>query len=56
MTRRSRVSVEDILQHIDSDDSFDCGMAGGSDDDLGMNSDVDYDSDSSEGIIQYLFE
>ena len=47
MARRSRVSVDDILQHLDND-SFDCA---GSDDDLGMNSDYDYESDiSEEGI------
>ena len=48
MARRSRVSVDDILQHLNND-SFDCA---GSDDDLGMDSDYDYESDSSqEGII-----
>ena len=53
MAIRSRVSVEDVLQHLDSDASFDNGLEGGSDDDLGMDSDYDYDSDSSaEGIIQ----
>ena len=52
MARRSRLSVNDILQHLDTDDSYD-QMAEGSDDDLGMDTDYDYDSDSSEeGIIQ----
>ena len=36
-----------------NDDSFDGGMAAGSDDELGMISDYSYDSDSAlEGIIQ----
>ena len=53
MARRSRLSVSDILQHLDTNDSFDQEMAEGSDDDLGMDTDCDYDSDSSvEGIIQ----
>ena len=51
MARRSRVSVEDILQHLNSDDSLGHGMDGGSDDDLGMDTDYEYESDSSlEGI------
>jgi hypothetical protein len=50
MAQRSRVSIDDILQHIDSDDSLDHGMPGASDD-LGMDSEYDYESDSSlEGI------
>ena len=50
MARRSRVTVEDVLQHLDSDDY---GLEGGSDDDLGMDSDYDYESEcSAEGIIQ----
>jgi hypothetical protein len=49
----SGVSIDDILQHIDSDDSLDHGMAGASDD-LGMDTDYDYESDSSlEGIVLY---
>ena len=53
MVRRSQVSVEDVLHHLDSDACFDCGLERGSDDDLGMHSNYDYDSDSSaEGIIQ----
>ena len=51
MARRSRVSIDDVLQHLDSDDSFECVGPGDSDDDLGMNSDLDYLSDGSEGII-----
>ena len=52
MARRSRVCVDDILQHLDSDDSSGYGMDGGSDDDLGMDTDYNYESDSSlEGII-----
>lgn len=52
MARRSRISVNDVLEQLDSDDCFDCEMAEGSDDDLGMNTDYDYESDSSvEGII-----
>ena len=51
MARRSRLSVNDILQHLDTDDSYDQELAEGSDDDLGMDTDYDYDSDSSaEGI------
>ena len=53
MARRSRVTVEDVLQHLDSDASFDYGLEGGSDDDLGMDSDYNYESEcSAEGIIQ----
>ena len=44
MARRSRVTVEDVLQHLDSDASFDYALEGGSDDDLGMDSDYDYES------------
>ena len=51
MVQRSRVSLDDVLQHLDSDDSFECGVPGDSDDDLGMNSDLDHLSDGSEGII-----
>ena len=52
MARRSRVGVDDILQHLDSDDSLGYGMDGGSDDNLGMDTDYDYESDSSlEGTI-----
>ena len=52
MARRSRVSVGDILEHLDSDDGSNYGMAAGSDDDLGMDTDYDYDSDSCvEGIF-----
>ena len=47
MVRRSRVSVEDIVQHLNNDDSLKHGMDGGSDDDLGMDTDYDYESDSS---------
>ena len=48
MARRSRVSVEDILEHLESDDDADYGMAAGNDDDLGMDSDS---ASSIEGII-----
>ena len=42
------MSVEDILQHLSSsDDSLEHGMDGGSDDDLGMDTDYEYESDSS---------
>ena len=52
MARRPRLSMDDVLQQLDSDDSLDCGMAEGSDDDLGMSIDPDYDSDSSaEGTL-----
>ena len=45
--KKKRITVSDILRDINGDNSFDCGMAGGSNDDLGMNSDCSYDSDSS---------
>ena len=51
MAQRSRVSLDAVLQHVDSDDSFECIVPGDSDDDLGMNSDFDYLSDGSEGIL-----
>ena len=55
MARRSGLSVNDVLQHLDTDDSFDNDMAEGSDDELGMDSVYDYDSDSSvEGIIYQI--
>ena len=54
MARRSRVSVEDILQHLNGDDSLEHGMDGSSDDDLGMDTDYEYELDSSlEGIHSY---
>ena len=46
------LNVSEVIQTLDSGD-FDDPMAEGSDDDLGM--DVDYDSDNSEGIIQYFY-
>ena len=53
MSRRSRLNVNDVLQHLDTDERYDSEMAEGSDDDLGIDSVYDYDSDSSvEGIIQ----
>ena len=42
MVRSSRVPVDDILQHLDSDDSLGYGMDGGSGDDLGMKTDYEY--------------
>ena len=51
------MSVEDILQHLSSDESLEHGMDGGSDDDLGMDTDYEYESDSSlEGIQSYYNE
>ena len=47
IVRRFRLSVNDILQHLDTDDSYDQEMAEGSDDDLEMDTDYDYNSDSS---------
>ena len=48
------MSVEDILQHLSSDDSLEHGMDGGSDGDLRMDTDYEYESDSSlEGIQSY---
>ena len=41
------MSVEDTLQHLSSDDSLEHGMDGGSDDDLGMDTNYEYESDSS---------
>ena len=53
LSRMSRLSVNDVLQHLDTDERYDSEMAEGSDDDLGMDSVYDCDSDSSEdGIIQ----
>ena len=43
----------DILQQLDSDNSFDNGMAEGSDDDLGMSLDTDYESE--EGILPVMY-
>ena len=42
-----------VLQHLDTDDSFDNDMTEGSDDELGMDSVYDYDSNSSVGGIIY---
>ena len=40
MARSSRFSVNDVLQHLDSDDEdLDCRMWDGSEDDLGMECD-----------------
>ena len=51
MARSSRFSVNDVLQHLDSDDdNLDGRMWDGSEDDLGMDS----DSDSSVEGIYYL--
>ena len=52
MARRSGLSVN-VLQHLDTDDSFDNDMTEGSDDELGMDSVYDYDSNSSVGGIIY---
>ena len=44
-------------QHLSSDDSLEHGMDGGSDDDLGMDTDYEYESDSSlEGIQSYYYQ
>ena len=45
MASRARFQVNDVLHQLDSDDEW---VAEGSDDDLGMDSDYDYDSASSE--------
>ena len=43
--------VSEVTDNLDSE-HFDDLMAEGSDDDLGM--DIDYNSDDSEGIIEYI--
>ena len=50
MAGRARLSMGDVLQQLDSDNSYDHGMAEGSDDDLGMSLDTDYDSDDGNVI------
>ena len=55
MARSSSVSIEDVLQQLDSDASFNYGLEGDSDDDLGMDSDYDYESESSAEGIQQSF-
>ena len=42
----------EVIDTLDSSGDFDELMAEGSDDDLGMDIDNDYESDNSEGIIQ----
>ena len=42
----------EVIDTLDSSGAFDELMAEGSDDDLGMDIDNDYESDNSEGIIQ----
>ena len=45
--------LSEVLEDIENEDFVDDLMAEGSDDDLGMDSDCDYDSENSlEGIIQ----
>ena len=44
--------VSEVIDTLDSSGDFDELMAEGSDDDLGMDIDNDYESDNSEGIIQ----
>ena len=51
MARSSRLSITDVLQRLDSSDLSQGTAEGSSDDDLGMDNDDDYESDSSaEGI------
>ena len=45
------MNVSEVIDNLDSGD-FDDLMAEGSDDDLGMDVDYDYDSDISGGIIE----
>ena len=45
MARSSRMSVTEVIETLDNGDSDD-HMAEGSDDDLGMKIDFDYDSDN----------
>ena len=53
MAQRQRILISDVLWEINSDDSFDGGMAAGSDNELGMISVYSCDSDRSlEDIIQ----
>ena len=42
----------EVIDTLDSSGDFDELMAEGSDDDLGMDIDNDYESDNSEGILQ----
>ena len=44
--------VSEVIDTLDSSGEFDELMAEGSDDDLGIDIDNDYESDNSEGIIQ----
>ena len=44
--------LDSVLRYLDDEDRSTDFIADGSDDDLGMNSDYDYDSDNSvEGIL-----
>ena len=47
MATRGRVPLSTVLQQLDDDASAEL-VADGSDDDLGMNSDYDYDFDDPE--------
>ena len=45
------MNISEVIDNLDNGD-FDDLMAEGSDDDLGMDVDYDYDSDISGGIIE----
>ena len=51
MVKNIRMSITEVNDTLDSGD-FDDHIAEGSDDDLGMDVDYDYDSNNSEGIIE----
>ena len=57
MARSTRLSITDVLQCLDGSDLSQGTAEGSSDDDLGMDSDCEYDSDSSaEGIVYNKFD
>ena len=52
MARRGFIEVDSVLRYLDDEDRSTDFIADGSDDDLGMNSDYDYESDNLvEGIL-----
>lgn len=52
MARRGFIELDSVLRYLDDEDRSTDFIADGSDDDLGMNSDYDYESDNLvEGIL-----
>ena len=51
MASSYRIPLSEVIDNLESED-FDDLIAEGSDDDLGMDIDYSYNSDSLEGIIQ----